>query len=83
MSKLASNAAQGQTDSKDCGVFEVAFAMALCNEMVPEELTFYQERMRGYLQFCLDDAALSIKTSQLFCQNSENRDSASFLQDLV
>ncbi len=47
--------AQGQTNDKDCGVFAVAFAMALCNEMVPEELTFYQERMRGHLQFCLED----------------------------
>ncbi len=45
--------------------------------MVPEELTFYQERMRGHLQFCLEDklkhrkcSVKTLKTEivQVFCK---------------
>ncbi len=45
--------------------------MALCNEMVPEDLTFYQERMRGHLQCCLKNMLMQhfpSKHRNIFCK---------------
>ena len=44
---------QVQPNGNDCGVFAVAFALAICRGEAPEELFFDVQRMRGHLCFCL------------------------------
>ena len=39
----------------DCGVFAIAFAMAICNGQNPKELTFNISKMRRHLCDCLTD----------------------------
>ena len=46
---------QGQENGSDCGVFAIAFAMAICNTQNPEELKFHILKMRRCLFECLED----------------------------
>ena len=40
---------QVQPNGKDCGLFAVAFALAICCGQAPEELYFHVQQMRGDL----------------------------------
>ena len=46
---------QRQRNHSDCGVFAIAFAMAICNGQNPEELMFDINKMRHHLHDCLED----------------------------
>ena len=42
----------------DCGLYAIAFAMAIFNEMRPEELLFDEKHMRPHLKACLLDGQM-------------------------
>ena len=44
---------QQQQGYNDCGLFAIAFAVALCNGLDPATLTFQQPAMRSHLKTCL------------------------------
>ena len=44
-----------QRNGADCGVFAIAFAVAICNGQNPEELIFQIPKMRRHLCDCLED----------------------------
>ena len=44
---------QQQQGYNDCGLFAIAFAVALCNGLDPATLTFQQFAMRSHLKTCL------------------------------
>ena len=43
---------QKQTESKDCGLFSLAFAVALVFKLNPSKIKFHQKKMRGHLVDC-------------------------------
>ena len=49
---------QKQTNMSDCGVFAIAFAMAICNRQRPELLCFDITKMRRHLYNCLEDGLM-------------------------
>ena len=49
---------QKQTNMSDCGVFAIAFAMAICNGQRPELLCFDIMKMRRHLYNCLEDGLM-------------------------
>ena len=44
---------QTQPNGSDCGLFAVAFAMAICLDQAPEDLYLNVKLMRSHLSFCL------------------------------
>ena len=46
---------QKQPNDCDCGLFAIAFAMAIFNEQTPEEELFVVTRMREYLYDCIEN----------------------------
>ena len=46
---------QKQRNGADCGVFAIAFAVAICNGQNPEELIFQIPKMCRHLSDCLED----------------------------
>ena len=44
---------QRQVGGSDCGVFSIAFAVALCFGLNPAKLIFNQEKMREHLLYCI------------------------------
>ena len=51
---------QHQTNVDDCGVFAIAFAMAICSGRNPEELQFNVSVMRQHLFKCLEKQQMSL-----------------------
>ena len=51
---------QHQTNVDDCGVFAIAFAMAICSGRNPEELQFNVSVMRQHLFNCLERQQMSL-----------------------
>ena len=51
---------QHQTNVDDCGVFAIAFAMAICSGRNPEELQFNVSVMRQHLFNCLEKQQMSL-----------------------
>ena len=47
-----------QTNKSDCGVFAIAFAMAICNKQRPELLCFDITKMRRHLYNCVEDGLM-------------------------
>ena len=47
-----------QTNMSDCGVFAIAFAMAICSRQWPELLCFDITKMRRHLYNCLEDGLM-------------------------
>ena len=46
---------QKQPNDCDCGLFAIAFAMAICNGQTPEEELFGVTRMREHLYDCIEN----------------------------
>lgn len=46
---------QNQIGSADCGLFAIAFAVAICFGMNPSKVIFVQEKMRSHLIECLEN----------------------------
>ena len=51
---------QQQTNGSDCGVFAIAFAVALAIATDPTHVTFDISRMRPHLVTCLKDRKLNM-----------------------
>ena len=51
---------QLQAGGSDCGVFAIAFATALANNINPCECCFKQDAMRDHLQCCLESGKLTM-----------------------
>ena len=49
---------QTQPNTSDCGVFAIAFTMAICNGQNPEEISFFVPRMRRHLKQCLEEGVM-------------------------
>lgn len=50
---------QNQVGATDCGLFAIAFAVALCFGMNPSKAIFAQEKMRAHLIECLENQKFS------------------------
>ena len=50
--------AQKQMDTKDCGLFAIAYATALALGQNPSELRFHQESMGSHFVACLEQEKL-------------------------
>ena len=69
----------------DCGVFVIAFAVAICNGQNPEEITFQIPKMCHHLSDCLEDkqiSALPSKYSPTQTSHLQGGESFSILQML-
>ena len=68
--------AQGQKNGSDCGVFAIAFAMAICNGQNPEDLKFDIPKMRRHLSECLEDEQMRHFPSKQhhYCQTTCRRE---------
>ena len=51
---------QMQCGDRDCGLFAIAFATALCFGKQPEQLSFHQDQMRSHLIQCLETQEISM-----------------------
>ena len=50
---------QRQNGASDCGLFALAFAVALCNGQYPHEYKYNQDRMRHHLIECLEKQCMT------------------------
>ena len=50
---------QNQVGGVDCGLFAIAFAVAICFGMNPSKLIFVQDKMRSHLISCLENKKIS------------------------
>ena len=50
---------QWQVGGNDCGIFEIAFATAICSGDEPASIVFDQNNMRKHLKTCFDNGELT------------------------
>ena len=63
-----------QSNTSNCGVFAIAFTMAICNGQNPEEISFFVPRMRRHLKQCLEKGVMRhFPSKPRTCRNRTKR----------